>query len=268
MFDDEDLRVVVQAIEETADIYEARASDSVESAPGAAHEWKHDAKRLRDIHARMAKLAFDLDKSGVETKEWTFKLPLTASVKVPPGETLLTDTLRTFQSGVVDIRSAFAHGANEEVQVDSHPIGRAVANSRPLGDGFHIVSVRLYGDVPSELVEPVTIDSNWLLAFLEHKTRKMVEVARRKNADYAGASSDPFGNFRHVEDLGIASTGQGFLTRMTDKLCRVATFEKRGALQVADETVEDTLVDLANYSLLLAAWYASQRLSAEGRTLP
>ena len=96
----------------------------------------------------------------------------------------------------------------------------------------------------------------------------MVEVARRKNADYAGASSDPFGNFRHVEDLGIASTGQGFLTRMTDKLCRVATFEKKGALQVADETVEDTLVDLANYSLLLAAWYAAQRLSAEGRTLP
>jgi hypothetical protein len=196
-FDGEDLRVVVQSIEETADIYEARASDSVESAPGAAHEWKHDAKRLRDIHARMAKLAFDIDKSGAcETQTWTF-------------------------------------GARPD---------------------------------PDELV---TIDSAWLLKFVETKAAALVETVRRKNADYSGAAPDPFGNFRNVEDLGIATVEQGFLTRMTDKLARAASLTKPGKVaQVKDESVEDTLFDLAAYSFLLAAYRASVRLSREGRTLP
>jgi len=110
---------------------------------------------------------------------------------------------------------------------------------------------------------PTVGTAEWLLWFMECKTAQMLATAKRKNADYAGATTDPFGNFRHVEDLGIATTAQGFLTRMTDKLCRVATFAKKGALQVTDETVEDTLLDLANYSLLLAAWFAHQRTKAQ-----
>jgi hypothetical protein len=107
--------------------------------------------------------------------------------------------------------------------------------------------------------EPAVINTAWLLQFIEQKTARMVEIARAKNADYAGASSDPFGNFKNVEMLGIATVEQGFLARMTDKLARIASLTRRGAeAMVKGETVEDTLLDLANYSLLLAAYLASK----------
>jgi hypothetical protein len=82
----------------------------------------------------------------------------------------------------------------------------------------------------------------------------MSRIALAKNADYTGGADDPFSNFRLVEALGIGSAEQGFLTRMTDKLSRISSFTKQGTLMVKDESVEDTLLDLANYCLLMAAY--------------
>lgn len=98
-----------------------------------------------------------------------------------------------------------------------------------------------------------------LLLYMEEKTAKMVEICKAKNSDYAGASSDPFANFTRVESLGICKTEVGFLTRMTDKLCRIASFVAKGTLAVKDESVEDTLLDLANYCLLFGAYLAEKR---------
>lgn len=83
---------------------------------------------------------------------------------------------------------------------------------------------------------------------------RLVEITKAKNTDYGGGGSDPFYNFTNVEKLGIASTEQGFLTRMTDKLARITSFVQKGDLQVKSESVEDTLLDLANYSILLAGY--------------
>lgn len=105
-----------------------------------------------------------------------------------------------------------------------------------------------------------TIDRAWLIDFFEKTTTRMVDTMKKKNADYGGAVPDPFSNFVQVETLGIATAEQGFLTRMTDKLCRVASFAKNGELQVKDESVSDTLLDLANYSLLMMAYLESKRV--------
>lgn len=85
---------------------------------------------------------------------------------------------------------------------------------------------------------------------------EMVEITKRKNADYSGASEtdDPFANFRVVEHIGICNAETGFLTRMSDKLSRIATFVKKGELQVKDEQVDDTLKDLANYCILMLGY--------------
>lgn len=88
----------------------------------------------------------------------------------------------------------------------------------------------------------------------------MVEITARKNADYTSGSDDPFFNFTRVEALGICETEQGFLTRMTDKVARIITFAKKGVLQVKDETVEDTLLDLANYCVLMAGYIRAKKL--------
>jgi hypothetical protein len=88
----------------------------------------------------------------------------------------------------------------------------------------------------------------------------MVSITRSKNHDYGG-DSDPFSNFTCVERLGICSTEQGFLTRMMDKMARITTFTRQGKLLVKDESVEDTLLDLANYCILMAGYLKSRKVN-------
>lgn len=85
------------------------------------------------------------------------------------------------------------------------------------------------------------------------------EITKRKNQDYGGGGDDAFNNFTTVENLGIASTEQGFLTRMNDKFARIISFMKNGELLVKDESVEDTLFDLANYCILMAGYLRSKQ---------
>lgn len=99
----------------------------------------------------------------------------------------------------------------------------------------------------------------------------MIKITARKNADYTGKGDDPFANFTRVEQMGIASTEQGFLTRMTDKLCRITTFVQKGVLKVKDESVDDTLLDLANYCILMSGYIKSKRgetSAGDGRPAP
>lgn len=94
--------------------------------------------------------------------------------------------------------------------------------------------------------------------FAESFFNDCLEISRAKNADYTGVNKDPFANFKSIESLGI-STEVGFLTRMMDKMARIGSFVSKGELQVKDESVKDTLRDLANYSCLLAAYIESKK---------
>ena len=76
----------------------------------------------------------------------------------------------------------------------------------------------------------------------------MYNIMENKNADYA--KTDPFGNFRLVETLWITSVEKGILVRMCDKMSRISTLIDQKA-EVKDEAIEDTLEDLANYSIIL-----------------
>lgn len=88
---------------------------------------------------------------------------------------------------------------------------------------------------------------------------KMTEITKAKNHDYTGDSGDPFFNFTRVEKMGVTSTEVGFLTRILDKFSRLTTFVKKGVLQVKDESIEDTLLDLANYAILFSAYISSKK---------
>jgi hypothetical protein len=102
-----------------------------------------------------------------------------------------------------------------------------------------------------------------LLQFHAEICGKGLELMKRKNHDYAGRSGDdPFANFRRVESMGICSTEAGFLVRFTDKISRLSTFCEAGELLVKDESVEDTLVDIINYCVLLGAYLRQQKITA------
>lgn len=102
-------------------------------------------------------------------------------------------------------------------------------------------------------------------AFAEQFFSKCLEISKAKNADYTGGSEDPFSNFKSVELLGI-KTEQGFLTRMMDKMKRIASFTQNGQLQVKDEAVTDTLRDLANYCCLMAGYLENAKCTEAVKT--
>jgi len=103
------------------------------------------------------------------------------------------------------------------------------------------------------------MNSQEYMAFHQACCDRMVAITKEKNADYTGGNNDPFANFRLTDHFGVASVEQGFFTRMTDKFSRIASFIKKGVLLVKDETVEDTLLDLANYCILFAGYLRSKR---------
>ena len=99
------------------------------------------------------------------------------------------------------------------------------------------------------------------LADFKEITDLMYETTRKKNTDYTGDASDPFKNFRMIEEMGVCSAEAGIITRLTDKLMRMSGFVKNGVLQVQDEKIEDTDVDLAVYSIIFALMVKSKKLS-------
>ena len=97
--------------------------------------------------------------------------------------------------------------------------------------------------------------SDAFVKFHSEEMKKLNDIVKQKNHDYTGGGDkDAFANFKIVETMGIASTEQGFLTRMMDKIMRINTFVQKGELKVQDESVKDTLRDLANYSILLLGY--------------
>ena len=73
----------------------------------------------------------------------------------------------------------------------------------------------------------------------ESLAKQMADTYRKKNADYGDSVHDTYVKY------GLTS----FLVRLEDKLNRARTLSKQTA-RVADEKIEDTLLDMANYAIL------------------
>jgi hypothetical protein len=90
------------------------------------------------------------------------------------------------------------------------------------------------------------------------------DLMDKKNRDYAGNDGkEPFANFTRVEAMGICSTEQGFMVRLTDKMSRLSSILQSGKANVPNETFEDTLVDVVNYIVLLSAYRQEKQLKKQ-----
>ena len=72
-------------------------------------------------------------------------------------------------------------------------------------------------------------------------TNEMVNLYERKNSDYGNSIHDTFMKYGAVS----------YLVRMEDKINRVRTLTQNNNQKVEDEKIHDSLVDLANYSILM-----------------
>ena len=97
--------------------------------------------------------------------------------------------------------------------------------------------------------------------FEHHKVlcETALAIMEKKNHDYAGKGGEnPFANFTRTEAMGICSTEQGFLTRITDKVSRLSTFASVGELKVDNESYEDAILDIINYCILFHGYVSSK----------
>lgn len=91
------------------------------------------------------------------------------------------------------------------------------------------------------------------------------QLIMKKNNDYS-KGADALRNFKAASLVNVHPL-EGILIRMTDKLTRVGNLIKEEGL-VKEESIEDTLKDLANYSFLLFEVYkdinAQEQLGSKG----
>ena len=73
-------------------------------------------------------------------------------------------------------------------------------------------------------------------------TEKMVDIFIRKNHDYGNSFSET------VQELGLLA---GY-SSIRHKCNRLKSILKGGEIMVKDETVRDSLLDMANYCIMLA----------------
>src|SRR5262249_7635322 len=79
----------------------------------------------------------------------------------------------------------------------------------------------------------------------------MADLHRRKSAGYSGADNpDPWANFRRAERLGIRPS-VGAMLRLEDKVSRVESLMADAANEQVGESIEETLIDLAAYALIV-----------------
>ena len=89
---------------------------------------------------------------------------------------------------------------------------------------------------------------------------EMEALHDKKNQDY-GSDEDPFANVRASEEFGIPAW-LGGIVRANDKMTRLKSYARKREL--ANETVEDSLLDLANYAVIALVLHR-QSEAAHGR---
>lgn len=95
---------------------------------------------------------------------------------------------------------------------------------------------------------------------------QMADLHSRKNHDYSG-TADPLKNLRAPTRIGI-DPFIGVLVRLQDKWSRLEQFANSGELLVKGESVIDTLMDNAVYSLLAIILYEEQKAAYDAVPTP
>lgn len=78
------------------------------------------------------------------------------------------------------------------------------------------------------------------MSTFEGITKEMTALYERKNHDYGNSFSETF------RKLGIISAA----TRMLDKMNRIVSLVTKDQQKVNDESLRDTLIDIANYAVM------------------
>lgn len=88
---------------------------------------------------------------------------------------------------------------------------------------------------------------------LDKTFSELKDTLVRKGRDYSG-KEDTFKNFKLSADLLDIPVESVIISRMGDKLSRLASITKSEEINVSDETIVDTINDLVGYCVLLKTY--------------
>lgn len=91
--------------------------------------------------------------------------------------------------------------------------------------------------------------------------KEMGELHDKKQRDY-GSQTDPFANVRGSQNWGVPPW-VGAMIRANDKVKRLQAFADKGEL--ANESAEDSLIDLANYAVIALVLMREEKATAESK---
>lgn len=83
-------------------------------------------------------------------------------------------------------------------------------------------------------------------------TNSMIQTYQAKNQDYGNSFE------KSLDKFGLIAS----VIRLNDKISRIESLSRTEA-KVIDESIEDTLLDLANYSVMTIIWLRKNRANEE-----
>ena len=83
----------------------------------------------------------------------------------------------------------------------------------------------------------------------------MNDTYRRKNKDYGDSFSSS------LDEFGLVAG----IVRINDKINRIKQIYKINEIEVTEEKLEDTLLDLANYSVMTLLWLKNKERNENKR---
>ena len=92
---------------------------------------------------------------------------------------------------------------------------------------------------------------------IEKVLNEMFELYKKKNADYGD------GITKNLDNYKIAFPS--YIFRIKEKAERCLSLQENGEVQVKDEKLTDTLLDIANYAVILVAWLENRPLCTDTR---
>jgi hypothetical protein len=99
-----------------------------------------------------------------------------------------------------------------------------------------------------------------LLSLADGTFKTCLTILSQKNKDYS-KGEDALRNFKMVEVFNLTDSPTGICVRLCDKFSRIANLLKSGPA-VKDESIEDTILDVINYAILLKACLQENKKNA------
>lgn len=153
-------------------------------------------------------------------------------------ERMATSAIHRITSNGADMVKVFGAEECDKMLSDSREL---LLKIKEIRDGFQ----------KTNATKTTIFTAEWLSNLHSQLTGEARSLMEKKNQDYS-ASDDCFGNILACEKTKLCDSRIGVLVRMQDKLARLAN-SGRNTAQFKDESIRDTVLDVINYAVFLAA---------------